>query len=279
METNPKFVPVWTRSSTPPLALGWTPSWPKRALHRQTLAATDLEAIRERVEQAQARRLQPHFLEAFFRAAFADVGGRMAPREAGRFEVTNVPAALRDCDRMMGVGAVVLGRYERVTFHRERVRAPGQAPAELLAPGHPLLDAVVHLVVERRATLKQGAVLIDRTDAGETARLLVAFIEEIRDGHSRPQTVSKRFDYVEILADGSARTAGIAPYLDYDPPTAQELELVGQLTEQPCWVSAWKTLPWNGPLPTVFPSTSARSAPSCLPGRQGPVRGQGATAG
>ena len=104
----------------------------------------------------------------------------------------------------------------------------------MLAPGHPLLDAVVHLVVEqRRATLKQGAVLIDRTDAGETARLLVAFIEEIRDGHGRPQTVSKRFDDVEILADGSARTAGIAPYLDYDPPTAQEFELVGQLTEQP----------------------------------------------
>ena len=206
----------------------------ERALHRQTLAATDVEAIREQVEQAQARRLQPHFLEAFFRAAFADVGGRMAPREAGRFEITHVPAALRDRDRMMGVGAVVLARYERVTFHRERVRAPGQAPAELLAPGHPLLDAVVHLVIEqRRATLKHGAVLIDRTDAGETARLLVAFIEEIRDGHIRPHTVSKRFDYVEILPDGPARPAGIAPYLDYDPPTAQELELVGQLTEQP----------------------------------------------
>jgi superfamily II DNA or RNA helicase len=206
----------------------------ERALHRQTLAATDVEAIREQVEQAQARRLQPHFLEAFFRAAFADVGGRMAPREAGRFEITHVPPALRDRDRMMGVGAVVLARYERVTFHRERVRAPGQAPAELLAPGHPLLDAVVHLVIEqRRATLKHGAVLIDRTDAGETARLLVAFIEEIRDGHIRPHTVSKRFDYVEILPDGPARPAGIAPYLDYDPPTAQELELVGQLTEQP----------------------------------------------
>ena len=34
-------------------------------------------AIREQMERAQARRLQPHFIGAFFREAFALLGGRI----------------------------------------------------------------------------------------------------------------------------------------------------------------------------------------------------------
>jgi len=42
----------------------------------------DVEAIRRRMEDAQARRLQPHYIQAFFAAAFAKLGGRISSREA-----------------------------------------------------------------------------------------------------------------------------------------------------------------------------------------------------
>lgn len=40
-------------------------------------------------------------------------------------------------------------RYTRVTFEKALVAPRGQAQAQLLAPGHPLLDATVDLVLER----------------------------------------------------------------------------------------------------------------------------------
>jgi hypothetical protein len=43
----------------------------------------------------------------------------------------------------------VLPRYERVTFDKNLVRPEGKPKADLLAPGHPLLDAVTDLIIER----------------------------------------------------------------------------------------------------------------------------------
>ena len=66
----------------------------------------------------------------------------------------------------------MLDRYARVTF--EKTLITGQPQAELLAPSHPLLDAVVDLVLERfQPLLDQGAVLVDETDKSLEPRLLV----------------------------------------------------------------------------------------------------------
>ena len=91
----------------------------ERALHTQILAEMDIDEIRHRMEEAQARRLQPHYIQAFFLAAFERLGGRITPREAGRYEITHVPPAIRDRDRQGGMGAPVLQAYERVTFERQ----------------------------------------------------------------------------------------------------------------------------------------------------------------
>jgi len=191
----------------------------ERALHHEVLAEVEVEAMRRRLEDAQARRLQPHYVEAFFLAAFKKVGGRIVRRETGRYEITHVPGDVRDRDRQIGIGAPVLIQYERVTFERQQVRVSGRPQADLLAPGHPLLDAVVDLTIERSlSNLKQGALFIDPDDEGETPRLLVALTQSITDGHAPPRTVSKRFDFVELLPDGGARQAGPAPYLDYEQP-------------------------------------------------------------
>ncbi len=210
----------------------------ERALNRQVIAETDVEQMRLQLEDAQARRLQPHFIESFFRTAFAQLGGRMTKREAGRYQITHVPSAIRDRDRQIGVAAPVLVSYERVTFERDKIKVVGIPPAELIAPGHPLLNAVVDLTVERHHTnLKQGAILVDPNDAGETPRLLVALTEEIADGRHPARTISKRFDYVELLPGGQARHAGPAPYLDYEPVPSEAESVVDTVINDP-WVAA-----------------------------------------
>jgi superfamily II DNA or RNA helicase len=210
----------------------------ERALHHDALAETDVQQLRLRMEEARARRLQPHYVQAFFVEAFELLGGAMSQREAGRLEITHVPAEVRDRDRQIGLGAPVLRRYERICFDRPQVRVPGTPRADLVAPGHPLLDAVVDIIIERYGTLlKQGVVLVDGNDAGERPRLLVALTQQIADGHDPARTVSKRFEFVEIERDGTAESAGPAPYLDYRPPTKDEAPHLDVVLREP-WLAA-----------------------------------------
>jgi len=44
--------------------------------------------IREDMERAETRRLQPHFIAAFFIEAFRLLGGMMREREPKRYEIT-----------------------------------------------------------------------------------------------------------------------------------------------------------------------------------------------
>ncbi|WP_406062921.1 helicase-related protein [Micromonospora sp. NBC_00860] len=204
----------------------------ERALAHQKLAESDVATWRLRMEEARARRLQPHYIKAFFIAAFKLLGGRISEREPSRYEITYVPGDVLGYERLIKIGTPVLRRYERVTFDRDLVRPAGVAQADLVAPGHPLLDTVVALIVERYGTqLKQGAVLVNRRDVGEEPHLLVAVAQEIADGHERPRTISKRFDFVEI-GEFHARAAGSAPYLDYAPASEEERRLVAAVTQQ-----------------------------------------------
>src|SRR5581483_1797398 len=83
----------------------------ERALVSDVMTGADVERIREEMERAEARRLQPHFIRSFFLEAFPLLGGSVREREAGRFEITHVPAELRSRDRQVGLGAPLLRRY------------------------------------------------------------------------------------------------------------------------------------------------------------------------
>jgi SNF2 family DNA or RNA helicase len=197
-------------------------------LAEETLAIADVERIRAEMAEAAAKRLQPHYIRAFFDAALSHLGGSMTEKEPGRFSIPSVPAPIRQRDRQVGTGAPVLTRYESVTFEKDKVRVPGTPPAELIAPGHPLLSATIDLILERhRGLFTQGAVLVDDADDGEESRVLVLLEHAIADARSsRTQThtvVSRRFEFVEIPRAGEPRTAGYAPYLDYRPPTDDEV--------------------------------------------------------
>lgn len=92
-----------------------------------------------------------------------------------------VPSVLKERDRLIGRGDPMLERYARVAF--EKTLIPGQPQAELMAPGHPLLEATVDMVLERSGPLLgQGAVLVDQADDGVEPRLLVYLEHAVRDG-------------------------------------------------------------------------------------------------
>jgi superfamily II DNA or RNA helicase len=218
----------------------------ERAAHADIFAVADLEKWRARMDEANARRLQPYYISAFFTEAFKVLGGRMSEREADRYEIRHVPAVIRDRDRQPGRGAAALTRYERVTFDRQLTRPAGKPRADLIAPGHPLLDAVTDLIIERYGPLlKQGTMLADRYDYGTEPRLLVAVTHEITDSHDPARTITKRFGFAEIspTPDDSApsphevRSAGEARYLDYEPLDDPERMVASPLREAP-WLSA-----------------------------------------
>jgi hypothetical protein len=155
----------------------------ERALVSDLMTADDVERIRDEMERAEARKLQPHFVRSFFLEAFALLGGAIREREPGRFEITHVPAELRRRDRQIGLGAPLLRRYERITFDKELIAVDGRPLAQFVTPGHPLLDGTIDLIIERYdALLRQGAVLVDETDPGDMPGVLVYLQHAVVDG-------------------------------------------------------------------------------------------------
>jgi superfamily II DNA or RNA helicase len=198
-----------------------------RALTHDSMDVTRVRQIREEMERAEARRLQPHFIASFFIEAFKLLGGTIHEREPNRFEIKHVPAAIRHRDREIGRGAAVLSKYERVTFEKNLISLPGKPLAGFVCPGYPLLDATLDLIIERhRDLLKRGAILVDDTDESDQPRALLFLEHAIRDARTdragNRRIVSKRMQFVEIDADGLASNAGPAPYLDYRPLTPDE---------------------------------------------------------
>jgi superfamily II DNA or RNA helicase len=211
-----------------------------RALAHDAMDVTKVRQIRQDMQRAEARRLQPHFIASFFIEAFTLLGGTIHERETKRYEIKHVPALIRNRDRQIGRGDSVLPRYERITFEKDLISIPGKPLAAFVCPGHPLLDATLDLIIERyRDLLKRGAILIDDTDDGQQSRALLYLEHAIQDARTdragNRRVVSKRMQFVEIDGEGNALNAGPAPYLDYRPPTADEVKTLQDMT-MPEWI-------------------------------------------
>lgn len=213
------------------------------ALTSDVMDVHQVARIREDMERMEARKLEPHFIEAFFLEAMRKLGGRVEEREPGRYEVVEVSFAVRTRDAKIGISDPVLKSYERICFEKERCAHPGGVPADLVCPGHPLLDALVSVVLERGlGTLKQGAVLVDDDPTSSVPRLLLYVESSIQDGTTTSEgtrrTVSRAVHFVELDYDGNATDAGYAPYLDYRAPTADELAHADSMAEELGWLEA-----------------------------------------
>jgi superfamily II DNA or RNA helicase len=213
----------------------------EEALAHDVMGTEQLLDIKEDMQRAQARRLQPHYIASFFREAFERLGGTMYERETGRYEITYVPARIRNRARRVNAEGHVLRKYERICFEKDKIRAEGKPSADLVAPGHPLLDAVIDLVLEKhRSVMKEGAVLVDEADPSEEPRALVYLEHTIEDGreksHGTSRVSSRRFQFAEIEVDDApdaptVQNAGPAPYLNYRSPTDEEQELLSTVVE------------------------------------------------
>ena len=212
----------------------------RNALAQETMTADRLFAVKEEMEKAEARRLQPFFVRSFFLKAFDALGGVAHPREAGRFEITHVPAAIRERDRRITgrnrrEHEPVLKRYERICFDREAIQPldkPGISRAVLMHPGHPLMLCMADIILEQHANLlRQGAILVDPADEGTDPWLLFLLTHEVKSGDGT--VLSKRLQFVRVAPDGSASFAGWAPHLDLAPLDDAERGLIKDVIDAP----------------------------------------------
>ena len=214
-----------------------------KALAHDVMDSSRVARIREEMERADSRRLQPHYIESFFLEAFKRLGGTVRQRETRRYEVTHVPAPVRNRDRQIGRGDPVSPRYERITFEKELIMPPGQPLAAFVCPGHPLLDAALDLTLERhRDLLKRGTVLVDERDPGTNPRVLFTLEHSMQDAILLPsgerRTISRQMLYVEMDAEGHASHLHYAPYLDYRPLAEGEPSVADLLARPECsWIT------------------------------------------
>jgi len=210
----------------------------RNALVEQHMGLEELYAVKEEMEKAEARKLQPYFIRAFFTESFQTLGGEMRNRESGRFEVRHVPAAIRERDRVIGeTRTPVLRKYERICFEKHHVRQQGKPMADMIHPLHPLMHATTDLVLQaHRPKLKQGAVLVDPNDDGLDPKVLFMVDHTVREAGNNGDVASRRLQFVEIAEKGNAINAGWAPHLDLQPIDDYDRKLVGDILQSP-WLN------------------------------------------
>ena len=203
-----------------------------------TMSLSDIERVRREMDLAEVARLQPHHVEAFFAAAFADLGGHLRAREQHRYEIRSVPAAIKDQDRLIGRGVPVVNTYSRIAFDRRSVRVEGHAAdATLMHPAHPLMAAMLSLIGDRHGdTLRHGAVLVDRHDTAITPYVVCLLEHDVIDGRTdvsgKPQVVSRRVQYVRADPDGAISPIAQTPIPNLEPPTDAEREASEDILRQ-----------------------------------------------
>lgn len=240
----------------------------ENALTDDVMDVHTVMSIKEDMERMEAHKLQPHFIEAFFVEAFQTVGGKIRRREKGRYEITFVPYAVRNRDTQIGYGEPVLNRYERICFDKEFCNIQGLAPATLICPGHPLLDATLDLIRERGIdVMKRGTIFVDEEDYGTSARLLFYIEDSIQDGiilkDGSRRTISKRVHFVELDENNNAAGAGYAPYLDYRAANDIEQSAILEWAMTQPWLSSGveeraKTYAITNLIPAHFTEVKAR---------------------
>jgi SNF2 family DNA or RNA helicase len=215
----------------------------RNALAQETMSAERIFAVKEDMERAEARRLQPYFVRAFFLRALDELGGTAHAREAGRYEISHVPVSIRERDRRITgrnrrEQEPVLKRYDRICFERTAIQPlekAGLSRAVLMHPGHPLMLSMSDMILEQHANLlREGAILVDPADDGTEPWLLFLLTHEVKSGDDL--VLSKRMQFVRVGAEGDAKFAGWAPHLDLEPVPESERILLKDVLDVP-WVA------------------------------------------
>jgi hypothetical protein len=203
------------------------------------MSAERLFAVKEEMEKAEARRLQPFFVRSFFMKAFE------------RWAALDAPARGRAASRSPTCPATIRERDRRITGRNRREQSPGAAALRagllhqakpcarstsrgtpcraVLHPGHPLMLAVTDMLLEQHSNLlRQGAILVDpRRRRATRAHLLFLLTHEIKSGDD--QVLSKRLQFVRVHrtaprpSPAGRRTSTSTPSTRADRPLLNDL--------------------------------------------------------
>lgn len=207
----------------------------ERALTKDALGLKKVIGISQDMKRGALHRLQPHFIENFFLAAFQKLGGQIYKRGNGRYEITRVPAVIRNKALKSRFADPIAESYERICFAKENCHIAGEVSAIFIAPTNPILDAVSALTLEKFGeTLRQGTIFIDDNDNGKNFRLLFCVEVKFQDG--RREIIAKRLHFVEISETGQAVLVNCVPYLDYRSPKKSEREKILSAIQNSDWL-------------------------------------------
>lgn len=210
----------------------------KNALCDDVLNTERLFAVKGEMERAEALKLQPGYVSLFFKEAFEALGGDIRERAHGRYAIQTVPASVRDYSAEASESSAkrrtpIPRAYANVCFEREQISLPNAPRADLIHPGHPLMEAVTQITLkEHRSLLKEATILVDPSDYGAEPTLLFILDHVICENTEEKTVVSQRMQFVGFQPDGTAVDMGVAPHIDFRPLNDAEQKLVEPLLQE-----------------------------------------------
>ncbi len=179
----------------------------------------NLSWVMGELERAKENRLIPEYIERFFLRACDSLGVTVKPkREKGVFQIEWVPTPLRDVSTdFKNRYGEVKATYRSLTFRKELAKDT----VEFVAPGHPLLEAIVEAVIAKgREELQKGACFYDPTRRWDGWLWIVE--GEIVDG--KQTIVGKRLFAVYQPKQGQPTLVNPSVLWDLNPVPPEELK-------------------------------------------------------
>lgn len=210
----------------------------QNSLVEQVMSEEALYKVKEEMDKAEARKLQPCFVRSFFCQALRKANGDVQKRPNSQYRVGNVPGCIRKNNNIKTSSRKpILRSYDRICFDKNLIRAGNSSqPAEFIYPGHPLMLSLInYTLTQYQSLLKPGAVLVDPSDLGVVPSVLCMIEHEIREnGTAKP--VSRRLQFVRITETGEVQNAGWAPHLDLEVPSPEALRIAKEI-ENSSWIN------------------------------------------
>ena len=181
----------------------------------------ELSRVLNESREAKENRLVPEYIEAFFLQVAERVGMKAERRQDGFLRVPAVPFELRQVPQAFkNRFGEVFREYRKIAFRKGR--AFKDPEAEFVAPGHPLLEALIEKARRDFAPEAQrGAIFFD--PAGRLDGLLWFFEGEVRDGAG--QIAGRRLFALYQGQDGAVREVSPAILWDLKPAQVETSEV------------------------------------------------------
>jgi superfamily II DNA or RNA helicase len=185
----------------------------------------DLQRVLGEDRRARENRLVPEYIERFFQRACEFLNIPLERRRDGLWRVPNVPYEVRNVSQPLRHRfGEVFREYSKLTFDKATAR---RQDAVFVAPGHPLLEAVIErLLTECADDVRRGAVFVDPD--GRLDGWLLFLEGEVRDGTN--QVAGKRIFALYRSVGGDVRL--INPSVLWDlKPYAKQQEIESQVPD------------------------------------------------